>query len=112
MNELIYMIISIVSGAVGGNVAGAAAPEKSLGGIGNSLAGLVGGGLTSYILQAMDILGKMGVLPTGAEGAGAAAAAAPDIGSILANIGTSGVGGALLTFIIGLIKSGLGPNTK
>ena len=36
------LIIQLISGAVGGNVAGAAMKEKSLGTIGNSLAGIVG----------------------------------------------------------------------
>jgi uncharacterized membrane protein YeaQ/YmgE (transglycosylase-associated protein family) len=43
--DITNLIIEAVSGAVGGNVAGAALKEKSLGLIGNSLAGVVGGGL-------------------------------------------------------------------
>jgi len=37
-------VVELVNGAVGGNVAGAAMKENSLGAIGNSLAGIVGGG--------------------------------------------------------------------
>ena len=37
------LIIQLISGAVGGNVAGAAMKEKSLGTVGNSIAGIVGG---------------------------------------------------------------------
>src|SRR5262249_11099961 len=43
--NIISLIIEIISGAVGGNVAGAAMKENSLGNLGNSIAGIVGGGL-------------------------------------------------------------------
>ena len=51
------LIIQLISGIVGGNAAGAALKEKSLGVLGNSLAGLVGGGLGGQIIQAL--LGMM-----------------------------------------------------
>jgi len=38
--DIISLIIEVVSGAVGGNVAGAALKEKSLGAIGNSTAAI------------------------------------------------------------------------
>ena len=77
-----------------------------MGTLGNSVAGLLGGGLGGYLLQAMDLLGKAGVLPTGAEHV-AHAAPAFDIGSLIANVAGSGVGGALLTFVVGLIKNSM-----
>jgi len=49
--DITSLIIEAVSGAVGGNVAGAALKEKSLGAIGNSIAGIVGGGVGGTILQ-------------------------------------------------------------
>lgn len=98
--DILNLIISLISGIVGGNVAGAAMPDKSLGGLGNSISGLLGGGIGGYILQALGVLGHMG-----AQGAQQAASTGLDIPSILANIGTSGVGGALLMFIVGLIKN-------
>jgi len=49
--DIASLIIEAVSGAVGGNVAGAALKEKSLGAIGNSFAGIVGGGVGGTILQ-------------------------------------------------------------
>lgn len=94
--DLISLLITAVSGAVGGNVADAAAPDKSLGGLGNTIAGLIGGAGGHYIVQA---LGLISTVATAAEGAGI------DIGSLLANIGGSGVGGAVLTLIVGLIKN-------
>jgi uncharacterized membrane protein YeaQ/YmgE (transglycosylase-associated protein family) len=51
--DITSLIIEAVSGAVGGNVAGAAMKEKSLGAIGNSIAGIVGGGLGGTILQSV-----------------------------------------------------------
>jgi uncharacterized membrane protein YeaQ/YmgE (transglycosylase-associated protein family) len=47
------LIIDLISGAIGGNAAGAAMPDKSLGTLGNTIAGLVGGGLGGQILQAL-----------------------------------------------------------
>jgi len=50
---MLDIIIGLISGAVGGNVAGAAMKENSLGTIGNSIAGIVGGGAGAGILQAL-----------------------------------------------------------
>ena len=41
---VIGLIIQLISGAVGGNIAGAAMNQYSLGTVGNSIAGLIGGG--------------------------------------------------------------------
>ena len=43
--NIISIIIEAISGAVGGNIAGAAMKENSLGTVGNSIAGIVGGGV-------------------------------------------------------------------
>ena len=51
--NIISLIIEIISGAIGGNVAGAAMKESSLGTVGNSIAGIVGGGLGGTILQSI-----------------------------------------------------------
>lgn len=95
--DIVNLLISLISGAIGGNIAGAAAPDKSLGTIGNSVAGLFGGGIGGYILQALGLFGQAAATQTGGAGL--------DIGAILANIGSSGVGGAVLMFVIGLIKN-------
>ncbi len=81
-------MISLVSGAVGGNAAGAVMMDKSLGVLGISLAGIGGGGA---IPQALGI---------GAPGA----AGATDIGSIIGSIAGGGVGGGILMAIIGALK--------
>ncbi len=105
MESLLPLIISLLSGAAGGNIAGAAAPDKSLGTAGNSVAGLLGGGLGGYLMQALDLLGKSGVLTGGPETAPAAHGL--DLSAILAAVGGGGVSGGILTFIIGLIKNAL-----
>ena len=91
--NIISLIIQVISGAVGGNVAGAAMKESSLGTLGNSIAGIVGGGLGGTILQMV-----MGT-------AAAASGGGLDLQSILANVAGGGVGGAILMAIVGIIKN-------
>jgi uncharacterized membrane protein YeaQ/YmgE (transglycosylase-associated protein family) len=80
-------IISLVTGAIGGNAAGAIFKNLSLGPLGNTLSGLVGGGVGTAILNAV----------TGS-------AAAPG-GSVVGNIASSGVGSVVVMLIVGFIKS-------
>ncbi len=91
--DLVNLLISLVSGIVGGNIAGAAMPNKSLGPVGNSIAGFFGGGIGGYILQALGVL--------------SATAATTDIGSLIGNVAGSGVGGAILLFIVSFIKNAM-----
>jgi uncharacterized membrane protein YeaQ/YmgE (transglycosylase-associated protein family) len=81
--NIISLIIQVISGAIGGNVAGAAMKESSLGTLGNSIAGIVGGGVGGTLLQM--------VMGTAAAGGGGL-----DLQSILANVAGGGVGGAIL----------------
>jgi len=75
--DITSLIVEAVSGAVGGNVAGAALKNKSLGAIGNSIAGIVGGGVGGTILQAVWEAPRLAAeawtfkvsLPTSAEAA-------------------------------------------
>lgn len=96
--DVVSIIISLISGVIGGNVAGAAMPDKSLGAIGNTIAGLIGGGAGEFILKALGILATASA--TGGEGG----ANALDLTSILTNIGVGGVSGGVLTAIIAFIK--------
>jgi hypothetical protein len=100
MEGMAGLIIEIVAGAIGGNAAGAAAKKYSLGAIGNSIAGAVGGLILGQILAAMGI-GEPGMAAAdGAPGAGGM-----DIGAIIGQVIGGGVGGGALTMIDGLIKS-------
>lgn len=87
--DIAGLIISLVSGAVGGNVAGAAAPDKSLGALGNSISGLIGGGAGGLILQALGMGGATSGL---------------DLSSLLSNVGSGGVSGAVVMLIVAIVK--------
>lgn len=92
--NIVGLIIQLLSGAAGGNIAGALLKKFSLGGLGNSIVGILGGGLGG------QILGMLGM-------GGAAAAGGQDIGSIISSIAGGGVGGGVLMAIIGVIRQAL-----
>ena len=87
--DIIILIINLISGAIGGNLAGAAFKDQSLGTVGNSIAGILGGGIGAAILQALGASTASGGL---------------DFGSLIASIISGGVGGGILMAIIGLIR--------
>lgn len=93
MQGLIPILIQLVSGAVGGNAAGAIKKDISLGTIGNSIAGIVGGGLGG------QLLGMLGV--------GAGSADGMDVSGIIGSIAGGGVGGGILMAVVGLIKQSM-----
>jgi uncharacterized membrane protein YeaQ/YmgE (transglycosylase-associated protein family) len=88
------LIISLITGAVGGNVAGGLMKKLSLGPLWNSVVGILGGGLGSQLLGALGILG-------GDAGSGM------DLGNIIGNVASSGVGGGVLMAIVGVIKNAM-----
>jgi len=87
------LIIQLISGAVGGNIAGGALKKLTLGPVWNSVVGIVGGGLGGQLLNAVGLMGQSG--------------GSMDIGSIVGNVASSGVGGAILLAIVGAIKNAL-----
>jgi hypothetical protein len=91
--DILGMIINLVSGGIGGNVAGASSKSLNLGILGNSLAGAIGGTAGVWIMQAVGILSSLGISDLSS------------IGAILGSAGTSAVSGGIVTAIIGLIKS-------
>ncbi len=88
------ILINLVAGALGGNAAGKASPTFELGTIGNTIAGLVGGGvlgqLVALLIPAVTAAAQSGDL---------------SIGGIITQIVSGGAGGAILTAIIGAIKN-------
>lgn len=88
--DIVSLVVNLISGAVGGNIAAAFLRDQSLGTMGNSVAGILGGGIGAAILQALGT-------STGAGGL--------DIGSLIASIVSGGVGGAVVMAIIGLLRS-------
>lgn len=85
------LVIGLLSGAVGGNVAGGVLKNLNQGTLINSISGIVGGGLGGQILGMM--------------GAGGAAAGTMDIGSILTQVAGGGVGGGVVLAIVGVVKN-------
>src|SRR6516162_3360789 len=96
---IIGLIIQLISGAVGGNIAGSALKQYNLGTLGNSIAGVIGGGVGAQII---------GAVVGGGAGADVAGAGGLDIGSIIGQIVSGGVGGGILMVIVGLIKQAMG----
>jgi hypothetical protein len=92
--EYFPLIIQLLSGAAGGNLAANLLPKFSLGTLGNSVVGILGGGLGG------KILGMLGVA--------VASSGNLDIGSIIGSILSGGVGGGVLMSVIGLIRGALG----
>jgi uncharacterized membrane protein YeaQ/YmgE (transglycosylase-associated protein family) len=92
MGNLLPLIIQLISGAVGGNIAGSAMKNYNLGTLGNSIAGIVGGGIGGQLL---------GLLGLAVAGGGL------DLTGIISSIASGGVGGAALMVIVGLIKKAL-----
>ena len=90
--DIAGLLINLVSGAVGGNLAGAALKEQSLGAIGNTIAGIVGGVAGGYILKAVDILNTIGV-------------ANMPVASIATEAGATAILGAIVTAVVGFIKN-------
>ncbi|OYY50940.1 MAG: hypothetical protein B7X95_02205 [Methylophilaceae bacterium 17-44-8] len=88
------LIIQLISGAVGGNIAGSLMKNASLGTLGNSLVGILGGGIGGQLLAMLGV-------------GGAAATGSMDIAAILTQVAGGGVGGAVLLAIVGLIKNAM-----
>lgn len=90
--DIVSLLIQLASGIAGGNIAGSAMKSLSLGALGNSVAGLVGGSLGAAILT--SALGPSHV----------AAMANLDPGAIVSQIAGGGVGGGVMMVIVGLLK--------
>ncbi|MGI9627562.1 MAG: hypothetical protein ACR2QM_12050 [Longimicrobiales bacterium] len=76
------LIAQLVSGAVGGNVAGMLMKARSLGTLWNSVVGVLGGGVGGQVLN----------MVTGGGG------------GLVADAGGSAIGGAILMYIVSLFK--------
>lgn len=91
MEEYLPLIVQLVSGAVGGNIAGSLLKNASFGKIGNSILGILGGGIGGYLLSFLGIDTSGGM----------------DLAGILGSVAGGGVGGGVLMAIIGLIKKAI-----
>ena len=84
------LIVQLVSGAIGGNLAGSLMKKFSMGTLWNSIIGILGGGLGG------QLLGMLGLDLGGGE---------MDLAGILGNVAGGGVGGGVIMAIVGLIKN-------
>jgi len=95
---MIDLIMQLAGGALGGNAAGKAMKENSMGPMLNSIVGLLGGFGGSKLLAMIPALaGLLG----GGGGEGM------DIGAMLGGLVGGGVGGGVLTAVIGMIKNAM-----
>jgi uncharacterized membrane protein YeaQ/YmgE (transglycosylase-associated protein family) len=90
--DVVGALVSLVSGAVGGNISGASLKEMSLGTIGNTIAGAVGGVAGGYIIQAVGVLSALGLSEM-------------SIGALATGAGSAAVSGAVVTAVVGFIKN-------
>ena len=86
--DIITLLIQLVSGALGGNIAGSMLKNMSLGTLGNTIAGIVGGGLGGQILEYAFHASAVGGGPL-------------DWPAILTQIVGGGVGGGVLMAVVG-----------
>lgn len=90
--DIISIVTSLIGGAAGGNATGAGLKNLSLGTLGNTIAGMVGGVLGDYILQGVNLLNQLGLADT-------------TLNSLIGGAGTGIVSGGVLTAIVGLIRN-------
>ncbi len=89
MESLMPLIIQAVAGLVGGNVGGAALKNSNLGGLGNTIAGALGGiGGGAFLPGLLGMMGDAGP-------------------SMIGNLVGGGLGGIVLQVVAGLVKSAM-----
>jgi uncharacterized membrane protein YeaQ/YmgE (transglycosylase-associated protein family) len=93
MQGTLAIIIQLVCGAIGGNVAAAVKKNITLGTVGNTIAGIIGGGLGGQLLAMLGV---------GTGGTGSL-----DVSGIIGSIAGGGVGGGILMAIVGAIKQSM-----
>ena len=89
MEEYLPLLIQLVSGALGGNLAGKLFRNISLGTLGNSIAGILGGGLGGWVLEMVGL---------------GSAEASLSLSSILGSVAGGAVGGGLIMAVLGILK--------
>ncbi len=92
----ISLLMPFFSGAAGGNLVGGILKNFNLGSLGNSLAGMIGGGVGSLVI------GNMLGLPMPQGGVD------PDTSALLGQILGGGVGGGVLTIVIAILQKMFG----
>jgi hypothetical protein len=93
--DITSLIVQLISGALGGNAAGAMNKTSGLSPLANTIAGALGGGIGGQILHSL--------LGVGA----ATAASGMDIGTIVSAFATGGISGGLTALVVGYLKTRL-----
>jgi hypothetical protein len=100
MENILLIIIQLISGAAGGTVAGSAIKDLSLGTIGNFIAGMFGGGIGGQLTGLLSVAIGTGFATDSIDGI--------HIGYLLQSAAGAGVGGMTLLVLAGAIKLSLG----
>lgn len=87
------LLISLVSGALGGTAAGKLVSKIDQGTLINAISGIVGGGLGGQLLSMV--------------GAGGLAAGGTDIAGILGQVASGGVGGGVVLAVVSMVRDAL-----
>ena len=88
---VVNLIIQLIVGVIGGNAAGSTLKDYSLGGLGNTIAGSIGG-VGGGQVSALD------------PDAGWSRRRMFDVGAVIGQLVGGGAGGAILTMVAGLVK--------
>jgi uncharacterized membrane protein YeaQ/YmgE (transglycosylase-associated protein family) len=99
--DITNLVLQLIAGAVGGNVAGSKMKNLNLGTVGNSIAGILGGGLGGQILSAL-----------GASALASSAGTGMNLEAIVADLAGGGAGGAVLLAVIGAVKKAMANQIK
>ena len=89
------LLIQLLTGALGGNIAGKLLSKFNMGTLWNSIVGILGGGIGGQLLA------MLGLGTTGLEGT-------PDLNSVIGSVASGTAGGGVLMAIVGFIKSAMG----
>jgi uncharacterized membrane protein YeaQ/YmgE (transglycosylase-associated protein family) len=87
---MLELLISLIAGAAGGNIAGMVAKSINQGAVINSIAGILGGGLGGQIFAMLF---------------GGAPATGVDLDAVVTQIAGGGLGGGVLLFIVSLVRA-------
>ena len=93
------LFLNLVSGAIGGNALGRLIGSLNQGTVINSIAGVLGIGLGGSILSMLGAPDMAGM---------AGDAAGMDIGALLGQVASGGVGGGVVLAIVGFVRSKMG----
>jgi len=91
--NLMAILIQLASGALGGNITGALLGRFGLGGIGNTIVGVIGGGIGAQVLWLLGIWAR-----------GVSTALTVDFGAIFWSLAGGLMGGGILLLLVGGIR--------